>query len=135
MQYKRKNKIHNDAFANHRNTPHLIEKTAIILLSYLFSGVNTICTGAYFLKTTGEVFYKYLILFGVVMLIMVPVSILDNRRKMRGKLAAILGGIMHLAICLTLSLAFSFWWIVVYGCEVLLCFLAIIIAKKRGEKR
>lgn len=130
MRYNRNSKSHHENSANRKNTPHLIENTAVIILSYVFSGVNLIYAGFHSIETIDGSLPKYLIFVGVVMLLMVPISVLDNRREMRGKLAAILGCSMNLAICFMLSFFSSFWWMAVYVCEVLVCFFASIIARK-----
>lgn len=130
MQYRRNSKRYDEQLADSRNTPHLKENTVIIVLSYFFSGINLIFAGGYCIKITEADYLKSLILVGAVMLMMVPISIFDNRRKMRGKLACILGCIMHLACCIMLSYILSLWWMAVYVCEILLCILAIIVARK-----
>ena len=76
-----------DTKASVRNTPHLKEKTWIIGLSYAFSGVNFIACG---LGIFGAAFDIYAVFLGAVLLCMVPVSVLDDRKEMRGTLAAAL---------------------------------------------
>ena len=126
----RRNKKDYERLANHRNIPHLIENTIIIVLAYCFSGFNLVAAG---LHASGLHVDRYLIMGGVAMLLMVPVSILDDRKEMRGMLYTLGCCIIHLAICVVLSVAFSFWWMVAYGCEVLLGFIIVVMMKKLSK--
>lgn len=129
MRYRNKKK-YDEKLANRRNTPYIKENTTVIVLSYLLSGINLVFAGFHSIKVTDAPYPKYLIFVGITMLLMVPISILDNRRSMRGKFATILGCIMHLVICIMLSLILSFWWLAICICEIMLYFLAIIVVRK-----
>lgn len=127
---RRRHKKDYERLASHRNTPHLIENTIVIVLAYLFSGLNLVAAG---LRASGSHVDRYLIMVGVAMLLMAPVSILDDRKGMRGMPYTVGCCIIHLAICVMLSFVFSFWWMAVYGCEVLIYFVVIVIITKLSK--
>lgn len=108
--------------ASYSNVPHFFEKTALIVSSYCFSGINfLICSHLYDVRTC---------VLGVIFLIMVPITFWDKRKEMRGTLYTVLSCIMHFAFCIIFSILYSFWWLAIYCGEVVLSVLAIAIAKK-----
>lgn len=111
------------------------EKLFVIVSSYVLSGVNFICAGIIAFETDHAELAKYLIFLGAIMLFMGPVSIWDKRKEMRGKFAAAIDGIMHLAFCIMLSYLFSWWWMAVYLIEVVVVFLVILIARMLASSR
>lgn len=113
--------------ANSKNIAHLHEKTLIIIMAYIFSAFNFLVSGLVFND-------KDDIVMGVVMLFMIPIVILDKRKEMRGSLATALTCIMHFTFCLGISYLHSFWWMTAYLCEIIFCFIIVLISKRKADK-
>lgn len=113
--------------SNRHNTYE--KNISVIVTTYFLSGINLIVAGSISSTTLGERYRFELILIGVMMLVMVLISLIDKRKEMRGRLQVIGGYILHFVICCLLSFIHSFWWLVVYVFQILLCFFARIILK------
>lgn len=107
--------------------PFLVANIRVILMGYFLSGINLVMAGITCATRLDGSLNVKLILLGVIMLLMVPISLWDNRKEMRGRLVSILVCIMHFAICCLLSFVCSFEWLIIYVCEVLLCSFVIIV--------
>ena len=125
-----------DEKANFRNTPHLRENTIIIVMGYFFLGFNIVISGIlelYVFKTGNTAMGKYNIVMGILfMLCMVPASILDNRKEMRGTSATVSLIVGHIAVCILFSFIWSFWWMAICAGEIVLCVLILYIDKRKG---
>ena len=120
----RKNKRHYN-----KNRHHQKSNMAVIAWSYFFSGANLLCAGFHAVKTTDDSIPKVLILLGVVMFLMVPISILDDRVEMRSKSSAVSVCVLNLLFCCMLSCLFSYLWIIVYVCEIVWCLFTIAVMR------
>lgn len=134
MQHRQERK--NDrGFTNRGKSLRLPPNAIIIALSYLESGINLIIAGFNLNKNAEDTHSKHLVVVGVIMLAMVFISILDNRKEMRGKFAVVSSCIAHLAFCGMLTFFYSFWWMCIYVIEVLFCVCIIIITKTLDKKQ
>lgn len=120
-----------DETATVRNTPHLRENILIIFLAYLFSGLNWIVAGCFFDRAVDIARYRYDIFLGAILLVTALVIFFDRRKEMCGMLATVLASILHFIFCIMLSFTFSFWWMVVYVCEVVLGFITVYLSCRR----
>lgn len=130
MWYKRKTKKHYSESANHRNTPHFVEKTIILVLAYAFTAANLISAGILSaVEGNDSAQYSWLFLLGGVMAFLTPLQILDTRKEMRGTFAVVGAGILHFTFCAILAYLGSLWWLAVYGGQVLLCVFMLTARK------
>jgi len=106
-----------------------------IAFSYAAIGLNEIAAGILARGTQDAPLFGSFIVLGVVMLIMVPISLLDSRKEMRGPFYLALMGIVHLAVAILLSCEFSPWWMAVYGAEVILCLCVISFPEKQQRRK
>lgn len=106
-----------------------------IAFSYAAIGLNQIAAGILARGMQDAPLFGCFIVLGVVMLIMVPISLLDSRKEMRGPLYAVLTGIAHLVMCIFLSCEFSSWWMAVYGAEAILCLCVIFFPEKQQRRK
>lgn len=91
-----------------------------IICSYAFSGINvlaaTIRAGAIY-----PVSYRNcLVCLGIILFLMIPLTLADNRKENRGTRYAVYTGIMHLGICVYLAYIWSGWWVLICLLEVLI---------------
>ena len=114
-------------FVSSSNTPNLREKTIIIGMAYLFSGVN--CIANRLVCTEGSVAQGSLLL-GIMMLLMVPISVMDKKRENRGMLATICACLVHLAFSGLFAYLSAPWWIAVYAVEVAAIAVVVFISLK-----
>lgn len=128
MSYKKKKSEYYEYFVSFKNTPYLKEKTIIICMGYLFSGINLLAFGVFPSEKTLNVLQKISIPLGIVMLLMVPVSIIDKRRANRGTAAVMGTCLIHLLLCAVLSYVSSICWLIIYICEAVLCCGVIIVS-------
>ncbi len=111
-----------DTLWNHKN------RIIMIVSAYVFSGINFICSACLLDEKSSKVMIA-LISVGILLLLMGLVSIFDNRKEMRSKFAVNSVCVMHFAICLFFSFSFSFWWLLAYVGEVLICAFVVKIVK------
>ena len=130
MKYKKKHGK-NDFFVSSRNTPHLREKTIIIGMAYLFSGANCIVCGL--VCAEGSVVQMELLL-GITMLLMVPISVTDEKRENRGMLATICACLTHLVFSGILAYLSTPWWMAVYAVEVVIIAVVVFISRKHSKR-
>ncbi len=106
-----------------------------IAFSYAAIGLNQIVVGILARETIDAPLFGSFIILGVVMLVMVPISLLDSRKEMRGPFYLALMGIVHLVDCIFLSCEFSPWWMAVYGAEAALCLCVILFPGKQQRRK
>ncbi len=118
---------------NKKNTILDIGKTGkyilFICLSYGFTGINLIIFSV--VEGLHSKFFTHSVVIAVIMLCMIPVSLLDNRKEMRGKLNAIMCGVIHFVMSICISCIHSFWlFMVLYVLEFVVSLIANHIANK-----
>lgn len=129
MRYKTNHRKDYNETVTYMNTPHLKENTIIIFMSYLLIGLNFAVAGFCFLQM------PELSIVSIPMIFMAPISITDDRRSMRGTFAVVGSCVVYLASCAILCY-FSYWWILAYVAEAILCaFIVLISIKKRIKKK
>jgi len=104
----------------------------IIMLSYLFSGVNFLIS-SFYLKAADIVLSRYAIALAAIMLMMAVVSVLDPRKENRGIFAAICTCIIFFAFCIALACVVSTSFIVICPCEITFCAIIVYVSKKTGD--
>lgn len=116
------------------------EPLMTISCSYAFSGINLIAKGVINKVSTSPCNNSSLfIVLGVVFLLMVPITFWDKREVNRGVRYAFFACVLHFLTCLYLILVWSFSWIAVYVCEVIvysgIAFLKgkFCTSKKKGK--
>ena len=127
MRYKQKTK----RYSTRNNIYNTQEYLSVTVLIFMLSGVNLICAGFLSNNIRDEHSSEFLIFLGVMLIFMIPISILDKRHEMRSKLTTVLYCIMHLGFGFLLAFFFSWLWIVVCFCEILLCVLFYFIIKNK----
>lgn len=118
-------------FVSSSNTPNLREKTIIIGMAYLFSGVN--CIVDRLVCAEGSVVQGRLLL-GIMMLLMVPISVMDEKRENRGMLATICACLVHLAFSGMFAYLSTPWWMAVYAVEVAVIAVVVFISLKHPKR-
>lgn len=116
-----KKALHTPFLREHKNIPY-------ICMSYGFTGANFIISGICVDGSNGS-FDKLSIMFGIVMLCMVPISFFDRRKEMCGKLSVIMGCIMHLVLSLGISCLYSSWWIMVLYAVEAVIYMIVVFAR------
>ena len=109
---------------------YLPKNLLLICLSYGFTGINFILSGI----ISNETYSKILILFGIIMLCMVPISYIDKRKEMQGKFYAIACCLMHFLLSLLVSVFLLWWVILLYIGEIIITFSIFIFQKRRKLK-
>lgn len=71
------------------------------------------------------------------MLLMVPLTLAENRKENRDARYAAYTGIMHLGICAYLAYVWSGWWVLLYLLEALIYLVTGHLVKNhyKGTKR
>ena len=103
-----------------------------ICFSYGFTGINLIIF-SFVIGVQGEEFIDLLII-AIIMFSMVPLSLLDERKKIRGKLNAIMCGVMHFVISVCISYINSFiLFMILYVVELVISLIinSVVMNKKR----
>lgn len=122
----------NDFFVSSGNTPHLREKTIIIGMSDLLSGAN--CIVSWLVCAKGSEIQRIVLLLGIIMLLMVPISVTDNSRENRGTFATICACLNHLAFSGMLAYVSTPWWMAVYAVEVFVIAIVAFISFKHPRR-
>lgn len=111
-----------DYYVNKRNTRHLTLYTWLIGLFQLFLGINLFIL---FLHSKIVLQHNEMALcwlgLSILMFILIPLRVTDQRRQERDLLATVLDGILHSACTLFFVYLFSFWILfIIYVIEMLL---------------
>ena len=106
--------------------PYAATILTVIFESYFFSSVNLIIAGFF----SPSKLSSYFFILGAILFIRGLMSIFDDRKGMRTRFYAIAGTTMSFGICVMLAFVLSFWWMLVYVLEAILCLVVTIIIKK-----
>ena len=118
-----------DRTANARNTPHLFERILLNAMLFGFSGINHIILYIFVDQHTPQIDY-YALVFGIGMLIMVPISIIDNRIEMRSWIVVFATAAIHLVLSVHIAQLLNSWkFMWVYLFEVSVSVISIISHK------
>ena len=99
----------------------------MICMAYAFSGINLIVC-AFFVQSKKPLFVSFLIL-GIIFLGMVWISIIDNRKGLRGPGYTIACLVFMVLIATYLACSISLWMFAVLASEILLGILILLIHK------
>lgn len=128
-----------DRTANARNTPYLFERILVNAMLFGFTGINHILPYILVDQHTPILDY-YALVFGVGMLIMVPLSIIDNRKEMRSWIVVLSTAVIHFVLSVRITeLLNDRKFMLVYLLEVLVSVISVVISlilrKRRKRKR
>lgn len=112
-----------------RNAPLLT-----VICSYAFSGINVLAAAIRAGALYSVSYRNSLLCLGTILLLMVPLTLADNRKENRDARYAVYTGIMHLGICVYLAYVWSGWWVLVYLLELLAYLLAGCLVKRHYKR-
>lgn len=119
--------------ATTRNIPNLYLYTKIIGLSFLSIGINCLIT-FFYLRFAVESEYSILMLMlGVVMLVLAPIAMIDDRKEMRDSLYTVLSVVLLFVCTVGDVILFKFFWLLIPLAVELS--VIVIIAIKCKKKR
>ena len=117
-----------DRTANARNTPYLFERILLNAMLFGFTGINHILLYIFVNQHTPQLDY-YASIFGVGMLIMVPISIIDNRKEMRSWIVVFSTAVIHLVLSVRIAeLLNDRKFMLVYLLEILVSVISVVIS-------
>ena len=119
---------------NKKNKNLNIDKFILfICFCYGFTGINFIITGM--VVGLHSKYFISCIIIAIIMLCMVPVSLFDERKEMRGKFSAIVCGVMHFVISIFISYIHSFWsFMVLYVAEFIISMISVRVVMNKKHK-
>ena len=126
-----------DRTANARNTPHLFERILLNAMLFEFSGINHIILYFFVDQHTPQIDY-YALVFGIGMLIMVPISIIDNRIEMRSWIVVFATAAIHLVLSVHIAELLNNWkfmWVYLFEVSVSVISIGISLKLCKRHKR
>lgn len=118
--------------------PHERRNKLLICIGYGFTGINCIVSSVCTYNHTGSDIRERFILFGIIMLGMVPLSYFDTRKEMHMDFMVIIDYVMYFLIMCFISKLYSSWKIMIlFVVEVLVLLFSLITVKhvKRIRKK
>ena len=121
--------------ATTRNIPNLYLYTKIIGLSFLSIGINCLIT-FFYLRFAVESEYSILMLMlGVVMLVLAPIAMIDDRKEMRDSLYTV-SSVVMLIVCTVVDVIwFKFYWLLIPLTVELVLIASVAISYKRKKSK
>lgn len=105
-----------------------------VICSYAFSGINVLAAAVRAGALYSDSYRNCLVCLGIIFLLMIPLTLADNRKDNRSARYAVYTGIMHLGICVYLAYVWSGWWVLVYLLELLAYLLAGCLVKRHYKR-
>ena len=91
---------------------------------------------AFIVKSSDIILFRHCILLGIIMLCVIPISIHDDRKEMRGNLYTVMTLIGGLVLSIFSAIAASSWWIVLlYFVETTASVAVIKLLRYRHRKK
>lgn len=76
-----------------------------------------------------------IIILGIILLIMIPVSLSDPRAEMRNSFAVWAGIIMHILMDIMVSLFCRYWWILLISAVETIILIYLFFAHRQNKKK
>ncbi|MGN0315445.1 MAG: hypothetical protein ACI4EG_11760 [Fusicatenibacter sp.] len=106
----------------------------IIGACYGLSAVNCIVAWLTSLSASSDKDSSIIIL-GIILLIMIPVSVSDPRAEMQNNFAVCAGIIMHILIDIMVSLFWRYWWILLISTVETIILICLFFAHRQNKKK